>query len=291
MRCLIIGAAGFIGRRLGKTLKDRGHEVVGLDLPEFDITREEPVIPAGTDAVWYLAQSPAYRTFPRGAGDLFAVNVAGALRAAEAAAESGATAFAYASTGTVYTPGFEPMDETRSVCRDQAYSQSKLAAEEALALFDEHNDALSIVCPRLFGVFGPGQRGMMVPAIIDRVRDGRAVTIERNPHQMEDEDGLRISLTYVDDVVEGMIAIAKSTLDGAAFPRIINVAAAHAISVRQLATTIGQVVGREPAFEVLDKMRASDYIADTSCLSALIPWTDTPLDEAVRRTVEADAHD
>jgi nucleoside-diphosphate-sugar epimerase len=290
MRCVIIGAAGFIGRRLRKTLDDEGHEVIGLDLPELDVTRDAPAIPTGTDVIWYLAQSPAYRTFPQGAGDLFAVNVTGAVRAAEVAAVAGVRAFLYASTGTVYAPGFEPMDETRPVCRGQAYAQSKLAAEDALGLLDDAVDGMTVVCPRLFGVFGPGQRGMLVPAIVDRVRDGRPVTIERHPHDVTDEDGLRISLTYVDDVVSGMIAVGQAGADGAKLPRVLNVAASSPISIRSLAVTIGDAVGNAPEFETLNRARPSDYVADVTLLRSLVEWRDTPFDQAVRQTVEADAH-
>ena len=133
---------------------------------------------AGTDAVYYLAQFPHYRSFPRGAGDLYSVNVAGALRAAEAARDAGARFFCYASTGSVYRPAFGPLREDHPVRRDLPYALSKVAAEEALALF---GGPMRCLCTRLFGVFGPGQRDRLVPgssallllsdeAVVERLR-------------------------------------------------------------------------------------------------------------------------
>ena len=80
MRAAIIGAGGFLGRALCRQLHEQGWEVLGYDVvaPErplpgvrfatLDILREEVPLPQGIEAVYYLAQSPRYRDFPKAGG-------------------------------------------------------------------------------------------------------------------------------------------------------------------------------------------------------------------------------
>lgn len=290
MNSAIIGATGFIGRHLARELAGLGH-CAGFDLragdlgdarvDACDIARQAPALPAGTEAVFYLAQYPGYRDFPTGGGELWGVNVTGALRAIEAARAVGARAFIYASTGTVYTPSFTPLSESAPVRRDQPYALSKVAAEEALSLVDQPRTC----CVRLFGVFGPQQASMLVPAVTGRISKGNPITIEPNPSDPSDRDGLRISLTDVGDVCSGMIALARRMLDGANVPRIVNLAAPQPVSIRQLGETIARALGLEARFETAAQPRAGDYIADIALLQRTIDVSITGFDASISRAV------
>lgn len=289
MKCVIIGAAGFIGRFLGTRLVRGGAEVLGLDaatvvlgdlgfaLRRCDVVRDAPEIPAGTDAVYYLAQFPHYRSFPEGAGNLYAVNVAGALRAADAASAAGARLFCYASTGSVYRPAFAALREDHPVRRDAPYPLSKVAAEEALALVP---GPMRCVCVRLFGVFGPGQRDRLVPGITTRLLRGDPVTLEP-----PGTDGLRISLTFVEDVAECLAKLASVAPD--ALPRVLNVAAPEPVAVRDLAHAAAEILGVEPRFEPARRPRDGDLVADISRLAALLRPTFTPWRDGLAATLGA----
>jgi UDP-glucose 4-epimerase len=293
MRCVIVGAAGFIGGHLARRLAASGQDVLGLDVVEpddfgtefrrWDAMREDlDLEPA--EVVFYLSQSPHYREFPSGGDHLFGVNLVGALRAAAAASAAGAKLFVYASTGSVYAPSFSPMDEGSAVRRDDAYALSKLAAEEALRLAPR---GLQVLCVRPFGVFGPGQKTMLVPAITARVRDGRPVTIERNPLDPNDDGGLRISLTFVDDVVACFEQLASlAAADGVALPGVLNVACAEAVSIRQLADAVGRRLGVPPRYELVERARESDFIADIGRLRGLVEPVFTPFADAIASTIE-----
>ncbi len=299
MKCVIIGAAGFIGRYLGLTHHQRGDEVSGIDVEQnmedcevpysidlCDLTVSNIVIPPGTDVVYYLAQSPYFRQFPERGDHLFVVNTAGALRVAEAATKAGVSTFLYASTGTVYAPSFSSMSESDSVRRDQAYALSKLCAEEALALI---GGSINVLCPRFFGVYGPHQqKGTLVQAITNRIRQSKPVTVDGNPEDPDDKNGLRMSFTYVEDLVRNLIELTDVMTTGRNLNGPINVAAPEPISIRRLAEEIGSVIGIEPIFEITDKYRESDYIADVSLLRSVIDPAFTELSESIRRTLVAD---
>lgn len=295
MNAVIIGSTGFIGRSLSRELAARHLPSFGIDcladqhtpanFALCDIARDEPILPDGTDTIFYLAQSPHFRDFPLHADNLFAVNVVGALRAADLARRSGVRAFIYASTGTVYAHTFEPMREDQPFRRDNAYALSKIHAEEALALIPE----LKTCCVRLFGVFGPGQQRMMVPTIISRIKKSQPVTLEPHPLHPDDHEGLRISLTYVDDVARTLVDLAQHMLNRNDTPLRVNLASDQPTSIRTMAQTIASRLGLSPTFTIAPAPRATDYIADITLMRTICPLRFTPFADAINATLELHA--
>jgi UDP-glucose 4-epimerase len=289
VRALVVGAGGFIGGHLLARLRASGAEIyatssktqTGLDaatgmlMPDF-------VIPAGTDAVYYLAASPAHREGYSLASHLFAVNTLGAVAVASKAVAAGAHRFVYASTGNVYAPSFAPLPESAPVRRDDWYALSKLHAEEALALF---RPKIDVIVARLFGVYGPGQSNRLVPNLIESVHAGRTVTAQRNPCDPGDKSGLRVSLCHVEDVVA---ILARLGAEGG--PACINVASDEVVSVRRLAETAGALLGREAIVVAGDTPRQFDLIADTALLHSTLDHSFVPFAAGFEATVRAANH-
>jgi nucleoside-diphosphate-sugar epimerase len=259
-----------------------------IDFParRCDAVTDPLDLPSNTDAVYYLAQSSHYRSAQAGAGQVFAVNVAGALRAAEAAREAGARLFCYASTGSVYAPSFGPLSEDHPLRREEAYALSKVTAEEALGLLA---GSMQVVRVRLFGVFGPGQRGMLVPSIVHKVQRGAPIYLQAHPEDPSDRSGLRISLSFVDDVARCLEQLAHLVIDNQEVPPVLNVAGPDPVSIRALAEGIGAVCGRSPVFEEADEPRRTDFVADISRLQALLTPSFTPFGDAIAATVHGAA--
>ncbi len=268
MRISVLGAAGFVGRHLVRELSGRGHRVDGFDLvptagPDplvlpLDVTAPF-ALPGGTEAVVYLCQHPGYRDFPRGVGQLFAVNTGGAIRTAEAAVEAGARALLFASTGNVYRPSFAHLDEDAPLRRDDPYALSKVAAEEALALFEPR---LAVVRMRLFGIFGPGQRRLLASTLLERLQSGAEITLEPKPGEDDTTEGMRISFCFVADCVRRIADLAERAVSGQDTPRALNLSGLEALGIRAFATAMAEVLGVEPRFRVLPTRRAFDLIAD-----------------------------
>lgn len=283
MRVLVVGARGFIGTALCLHLESLGMEVCrlssgepgGIDRASGRLDTRFEVQP-DTDGVIYLAQSPRWRSGVVDAPHVFAVNVMSAVEVAAAACRAGVRRFVYTSTGTVYRPAFTPLDEEAPVRRDDVYALSKLQAEEALRLFDKE---LEVVVTRLFGVYGPGQTGRLVPNLLAAVADGRPVRLDARADQTDDVDGLRISLLYLRDAVE-LLATAVSE-GGLA---LVNLAAPEPVSIRSIATAAGRLVGRPPVFERGSTSRQGDMVADVSRMLGC--WGQrhfTSLDEGMQR--------
>jgi nucleoside-diphosphate-sugar epimerase len=233
----------------------------GID-PATGLLPRDFTVPRDVRSVYYLAQSPALKGEPPRYEHLLAVNVVSALHAARAAREAGVRQFFYASTGNVYAPSFVPLRESDPVRRDNWYSLAKVQAEEALLLLGH---GLEVTSLRLFGLYGPGQSGRLVPNLAEAVRARRAVTIEPNPHDAQDDGGLRLSLCHVRDAAAVLASLTECEV-----PRFLNVASGEACSVRAIACAIGEALGVAPAFETSPRPRAFDLIADTAVLERLL---------------------
>lgn len=287
MRVTVVGSRGFLARALIERLERNGCDVEGLSSSSpGGIDPATGLLPADfslrddTRAVVYLAQSPFYRQAPDRVDHLFAVNSHSALRLAELARRAGVRRFIYASTGSVYAPSFQPLAEGAPVRRDRWYPLSKLHAEDALALL---RGQLEVVCVRPFGIYGPGQSGMLVPNLLRSIVDGQEITVDRHPHVAADRDGLKISLCYVDDAA----AAIERLLEVRDPPPVLNLAGRQPVSIRHIAESIGAALGIEPRLRQVDRIRETDLIADTTLLEKSLGAPSTDFETGLARTMAA----
>jgi nucleoside-diphosphate-sugar epimerase len=269
MRTLVTGAGGFIGSRVC-ALAPSGTDAVPL---EGDLLAGDPRMPEDIDAVVHLAH-------PRPTGDaeadiraLEGVTVDGTARLLERARAAGARRFLLASTATVYARSPRPLAEDAPLDLSSDYARAKVAAERVLA---EGADGISAMALRIFTPYGPGQRDRLIARLIDRVRAGE-------PVQVEGERGLLLSPIHVDDVAAAILAALE--LDPEPGVTAVNVGVAEALGIREIATRIGAVVGREPVFEELGGEEPGGLTADVTRMRALLPGVrPRPFAEGIRQT-------
>lgn len=272
MRVAVFGSGGFIGRHIQALLA--GHAIVSIssNASHFDaetgLLADDLGVDGPVDAAIYLSQSPHYRVVPEQAPHLWGVNVVSAIKAAAWARRRGARRFIYASSGAVYAPGFHPFSESDPLRRDRWYPLSKVHAEEALQRFAPD---LNVTSARLFGVYGPGQHGKLVPNLIAAIAAGGAVSIQPHPLDPADRGGIRLSLTHVRDAATIMVNL----LDEAG-PPVVNVASAQVLSISDIAVAIGEQLGRKPVLDVIAQPRDGDSVANAALAAALLkrPFTD-----------------
>jgi UDP-glucose 4-epimerase len=285
---VITGSTGFIGREVRGRLAQK-HQVFALtrraalppedgvvwvtgDLADAAMTAR---LPTSVDAVVFLAQGARYREFPAGVRDVFDANVAGLLAVLEYAREHGASRFVLASSANVYARSPLPITEEGRLAPSTFYARSKRMGE---LLVESYGQCFRCVVLRLFTVYGPGQRGTLVPALIERVRMG-------DPVEIEGRDGLRLSPVFVDDVGH----VIQTVLERDDVPRgadTFNVGGTEAVDIRGLSELMGELVGRVPHHRVVEGEPAG-WVADTTKLRAtfaLDPFTG--LREGLRRTIE-----
>ncbi|MDH2382192.1 NAD(P)-dependent oxidoreductase [Bradyrhizobium sp. CER78] len=282
MRILLTGGTGFVGSVLARRLVASGHELFCVCRPEasvafgtkvdWDGTRqiEAGTFPEGVDAVVHAAQSRNYRQFTGDSREMFAVNVGMTMLLLDWAAQSAVKQFCLISSGAVYEPFGGALHEDSALAPTGFLGSTKLASEVIAKPFSKLF-GLSIL--RLFFPYGPGQHGRLVPDLIRRVRQGSPVQLSG------DAEGLRLTPTFVDDVVEVILASIASSWSGT-----VNVAAPETLSIRQVACSIGRELGTEPKFEITSGGAAVDMTPDLNRLAARYDLSRfTRFDEGVRR--------
>ncbi|MBP7830168.1 MAG: NAD(P)-dependent oxidoreductase [Kiritimatiellae bacterium] len=277
---VVTGADGFIGTRLVADLRARGERpVVAVTLEAgFDLARPgwtERLPRERADTVVHLAQSFRYRDFPDGARDLFAVNVAAAAELLEWARLHGARRFLLASTGNVYAPAAGRVDEQYPCCPDSFYAATKYSAE---LLASRYASFFHVIRMRLFSVYGPGQRRMLVPDMMARLDEGREIVLAGG-------EGLRLTPLYVDDAVDrirGLVA-----LEDGAGDECFNLCGEDEATLAEIVSHLGRLMGRAPNVRAAEGAPAR-LLGDGARLRGRLgsrPFV--PLAEGLARTVAA----
>jgi UDP-glucose 4-epimerase len=237
---LVTGATGFVGTALIRAMaSDAGRLVTPATRPRCDLASpgwSRALEPEKSDVVFHLAQSRRYLDGFAGAADVFAVNVAATFELLQWARQNGVRRFVLASSGSVYRPASRPVTESDATSPRNPYAASKLAAE-ALAMGFAAD--MEVVVVRPFTVYGPGQRQMIVARLAASVQSGE-------PIQLAGGEGSYLTPTYIDDCVAALRRLADIPLPES--PHTVNVAGPEMLSVRQMASTIGDLLGRTPVY-------------------------------------------
>lgn len=164
MKFLVTGSAGHLGEALVRTLRDAGHETMGLDIVESPFTTKVSSITEravaescmrGVQVVFHAAtlHKPHVATHSR--QEFVDTNITGTLNLLEAAAGAGVRSFVYTSTTSVYgdaliPPAVSPaawITEDVTPAPRNIYGVTKSAAEDLCQLF-HRNHGLACVALR-----------------------------------------------------------------------------------------------------------------------------------------------
>lgn len=154
MRWLVTGAHGMLGQDLVALLRERGHDVTGLDRGDLDIT--DPAATAGAAAGYdVVANVAAYTAVDAAEADestAFTVNAAGPALLARAARAAGAR-LVQISTDYVFDGHADaPYAEDAPILPRSAYGRTKAAGEWAVRA--EAPDHLIVRTAWLYGAHG-----------------------------------------------------------------------------------------------------------------------------------------
>jgi nucleoside-diphosphate-sugar epimerase len=305
MRCVVTGAAGFIGSHLSEHLLRQGHEVTGLDafIPYYpaEIKRRnladsqaqpkyhfaqldlrsgtiDPLL-AGAEIVFHLAAMPGL-TASWTDFDLYqSCNVIATQRLLEAIRRvvPGLRRLIYVSTSSVYGR-FASGDETLPTKPVSPYGVTKLAGEHLCRAYADAY-GLPVVALRFFSVYGPRQRpDMGYHKFMRALLDGKPVTIFGDGQQVRGN-------TFIDDCVAATVASVE------AHPgELYNIGGGEAATVWDILKKIEGIVGRR--FEVKQEApRPGDQrytFADTTKLRTHFGWEPrVGLDEGLARQWES----
>jgi nucleoside-diphosphate-sugar epimerase len=273
-RIVITGATGLIGSHLlpllspedevhclGRRSPEQGSTAARLVHHYADLAAAFPTdgLPGEIDGVICLAQSQNFRAFPEHALDVFDVNVGSVLRLLDYARRAGARSFVSASSGGIYGSATDPVSEEAWIEASGKigfYLSTKLCGEIVAENFSAY---MNVAMLRFFFCYGAGQRrSMLMPRLVDNVRDGTPVTLQG-------PDGIRINPLHATDAATACLA--ALAMEGS---HRINVAGPEVLSLRDICQLIGKKVGRTPRFNVQDGVANAGLVADTNLMARLI---------------------
>jgi nucleoside-diphosphate-sugar epimerase len=178
MRVLVTGNRGYIGSILAPTIRDAGHDVVGLDTdyyagcdfddPSADATQIETIVmdvrdvtAADVESFDAVVHFAALSNDPIGslnADWTYDINLDGSIRLARAARDAGVGRFVFASSCSMYgASGTDAaLDESAPLNPLTAYAESKVAAEREI--LELARDGFSVVSMRNATVYGVSPR-------------------------------------------------------------------------------------------------------------------------------------
>lgn len=237
---LVTGSAGFIGYFTTRALLDQGWQVVGLDAltDYYDVALKErrhamlsqsagftPVVERletsgllqdlfarhQPDLVIHLAAQAGVRYSIDNPASYVQANLVGTAELLEAARAHPPAHMLLASTSSVYGANTEmPYRETDKVDAQMSFYAATKKATEALAHSYAHLYDLPITMFRFFTVYGPWGRPDMAHFKFTRaILNGDPIDVYNNGEMMRD-------FTYIDDLVDGITALAAAIPDPAA---------------------------------------------------------------------------
>lgn len=269
MRVLVTGGAGFIGSHVCESLAARGDQVVIVDsfdpfyspavkrrnvelllrngaaeLVEADIGDVDTIarrLSAPVDAIIHLAARAGVRPSLEKPLEYARTNVEGTLAMLELARRLGVRPFVFGSSSSVYgdatpVPFLESQPASEPI---SPYAATKRAGE-LLCRSHAHLFGLSVICVRLFTVYGPRQRpDLAIHKFARLMTDGRPIPFYGDGSTERD-------YTFVADIVDGVVRALDWARD--AGPRafeIVNLGESQTTSLSHLVEMISAELGVE----------------------------------------------
>lgn len=302
-RVLVTGGSGFIGSHLCERLLNDGYDVLAvdnyysstkdniahlLDHPRFEILRHDVTFPlyVEVDEIYHLACPASPIHYQRDPVQTTKTAVHGSINMLGLAKRTGARIL-LTSTSEVYgDPLQHPQSEdywgnVNPIGPRACYDEGKRAAETLF--FDyRRQHGLSIKVARLFNTYGP----RMHP------HDGRVVSnfimaaLENRPLPVYGTGDQTRSFCYVDDLIDGLIAL-MSSADEVTGP--INLGNPGEFTIAELADLVTEMIDSTGGIEYLplpqdDPVRRQP---DITRARRILGWEPTiELREGLARTIE-----
>lgn len=284
IKCLVTGAAGFIGSNLVDELIRSGYKVVAIDNEsaesneefywndnaenyKYDILDYEKtrLLYDEVDYVFHLAAESRIQPAILNPIEAVTKNCVGTCTVLQCSREAGVKKVIYSSTSSGYGFNEPPNNENQSDDCLNPYSVSKVAGEKLCKMYNDLF-GLNTIIFRYFNVYGERSpvRGQYAPVIgifFRQKNDGEALTIVGDGEQRRD-------FTHVSDIVRANILAATKDIDDEFYGQLYNVGNGVNYSINEIANAISDnQVNIPPRIG-----EAKTTLADNTKLKTIFGW-------------------
>ena len=310
---LVTGAAGFIGSHVAEHLVARGDRVIGIDsfdpfypramkesnlenlrrsdrfrLVEADcasLGELEGALAGETPAtIVHLAAKAGVRPSIESPLAYVDANVVATQAMLELARRRGIRRFIFGSSSSVYGNNEKvPFSETDPVDRPISPYAATKRANELMCHTYAHLFGITTICLRFFTVYGPRQRPDLA------IRKFTKLMLEGRQVPMFGDGSTERDYTWVDDIVQGVLAAIDWSAGKAGAFEIVNLGESRTTSLSRLIELIGTALGIDPEIERLP-LQPGDVArtyADVTYARNLLGYDpSTPVEAGIPRFVE-----
>ncbi len=306
MKCVVTGAAGFLGSHISERLIDMGARVIGIDCfidyypralkernlenllksPQFTFIENSLLnldLQDTLQGVEYIFHQAAQAGVRASWGKDFEIytenNIKATQHLLEACKHLPIKRLTYASSSSVYGDVQEfPMRETMYTQPVSPYGVSKLAAEHLCYLYWK-NFSVPTISLRYFTVYGPRQRpDMAFNRFITAMLKGDTIHIYGDGEQTRD-------FTFVEDAVQANISTMTNGTPGGVY----NIGGGSRVTVNYVLSVLEEISGIKPkvSYEGGQKGDVRHTYADTSrAQDELLYEPKVSIEEGLRREFE-----
>jgi UDP-glucuronate 4-epimerase len=152
--------------------------------------------------------------------------------------------FVFASSSSVYGADSEPPFKESDPCLRpmSPYASTKRAGE--LGLYAAHHlYELDVTCLRFFTVYGPRQRPDLA------IHKFARLILAGRPIELFGDGGTSRDYTWIDDIVDGVVAAVDAQGRGAPAYRIYNLGGSRPTTLLRLVELLSDALGKTPTIE------------------------------------------
>ena len=301
-KILVTGGAGFLGSHLCERLVSQGHYVVCVDNyftgsksniqhllsnANFEVIRHDVCVPlyVEVDEIYNLACPASPKSYQKDPIQTMKTSFMGSYNLLGLAKRTKAKIF-QASTSEIYgDPFVHPQPESywgnvNPLGPRACYDEGKRAAETLFMDYNrQHN--VDVRVARIFNTYGPRMS----------VDDGRVVSnfivqaLQGMPLSVYGEGTQTRSFCYVDDLIDGILALMESTSSGA---QPVNLGNPHEVTVKSLAEQIQRLT--RSTSRILNLPLPIDdpqqRQADITRATSILGWEPKiPLEQGLQKTI------
>lgn len=296
MKCIVTGAAGFVGFHLSKALLDLGFEVVGIDnlnayyspalkqarlsqvqdrkgfsFVEMDLADSDAVMALphrdDVEVVVHLAAQAGVRNSLVNPFDYARANLLGHMSVLEFCRHAPKLdRLVYASSSSVYGEGLKPpYREDQVVNRPKSLYAATKAADELMSSSYASLFGLKQIGLRFFTVYGAwGRPDMAYWLFTERILRG-------DPIDVFNFGQMRRDFTYIDDIVGGVLATITRpfVMQESERPHTLyNIGNNRPVELLDMIAVLEQALGRE-ATKTFHPMQPGDVVETCADITAL----------------------
>lgn len=230
---LITGGSGFLGINLVRYLLARGHQVVSIDLVDFDYPERDQIkiikgdirnradVDRAMEGVQIVVHTAAALPLYSEA-DIFSTDIEGTRTVLESALHHGVERVIQISSTAVYgVPDHHPLYETDKMVGVGPYGKAKIEAEEVCMQYRDKGLCVPIIRPKSF--IGPERLGVFA-LLYDWAKDGKGFPMIGSGNN-------RYQLLDVEDLCDAIYLCA--TLDRTVANQTFNIGAKEFTTMRE----------------------------------------------------------